>query len=413
MSLCLPRIDEFAKFAITVGLMILPFFTEARVYSGLEVFLDKYTDIVKGKRVALLTNQTGVDCNRNSTVSLFRADKRIDLRLLFAPEHGIYGNLKAGETVSGGVDKKSGLPIVSLYGGKDHKPPPEALDEIDVIIYDIQDVGSRSYTYIWHLAECMKAAAEKSKTVIVLDRPNPFGAMTMDGMITEDKFRSFIGLYPIPRVYGMTVGELASYLNVEEKINCRLVVIPMTNYIRGMTWKQTGLPWIPPSPNIPNPEAAMCFAATGSTGETGIFNLGLGTPLSFQVLSANWLDANFAANSLNNLRLPGIVFKAINFKTQNSVTAPAIQLCVNSPSKFCPVLVEIAILSFFKQNYPSKFRFSTDGKITRIQMFDKAMGTDLVRRGVEAGWDYRKTAGLYQANLQKFREKSKKYMMYK
>ncbi len=388
------------------------FQANARVYSGLEVFLWKYTNLVKGKRVALLSNQTGVDASGTSTVALMHADKRINLRILFAPEHGIYGNLKAGETVAGGTDRRTGLSIVSLYGGKDHKPPPEALDKIDVVIYDIQDVGSRSYTYIWHLAECMKAAAETSKEVIVLDRPNVFGASSMDGPVTEDKFRSFIGLYPVPRVYGMTVGELARHLNQEERINCRLTVIPMLNYRRGMTWRETGLPWVPPSPNIPNPEAAMCFAATGSIGETGSFNLGLGTPLAFQVLSAAWLDANSTASSLNSLRLPGVLFRPISFKFQNS-SSPAVQICVTSPSKFQPVLTEIAMLSHFKKAYPYKFKFSSDGKTSRVQMFDKAMGTDLVRRGIEAGWDYRQTAALYQRNLQRFRQKSAKYLLYK
>ncbi len=403
---------KLARLAAGIIAATATFQANARVYSGLEVFLWKYTDLVKGKRVALLSNQTGVDASGTSTVALMHADKRINLRILFAPEHGIYGNLKAGETVAGGADRRTGLPIVSLYGGKDHKPPPEALDRIDVIIYDIQDVGSRSYTYIWHLAECMKAAAETSKDVIVLDRPNVFGATSMDGPVTEDKFRSFIGLYPVPRVYGMTVGELARYLNQEERINCRLTVIPMLNYRRGMTWRETGLPWVPPSPNIPNPEAAMCFAATGSTGETGAFNLGLGTPLAFQVLSAAWLDANSTASSLNNLKLPGVLFRPINFKYQNS-NSPAVQICVTSPSKFQPVLAEIAMLSHFKKTYPSKFKFSSDGKPSRTQMFDKAMGTDLVRRGIEAGWDYRQTAALYQRNLQTFRQKSAKYLIYK
>lgn len=401
------KVSALAKIATLALICAINFSLEARVYTGLEVFLAKYTNLVAGKRVALLTNQTGVDYLKRSTVELLNADKRINLCLLFAPEHGIYGNLKAGELVAGGVDKRTALPIVSLYGGKDHKPPPEALDKIDVIIYDIQDVGSRSYTYIWHLAECMKAAAEKSKEVIVLDRPNVFGALVMDGPVTEEKYRSFIGLYPVPRVYGMTVGELARYLNYEEKINCRLTVIPMYNYRRGMTWEQTGLPWIPPSPNIPNVQAAMCFAATGSIGETGNFNLGLGTALSFQIISAGWLDGKLDANYLNSLKLPGVFFRAINFKN-----ASAIQLWVNRPSVFQPVLTEIALLSYFKRAYPSKFRFSSDGKTSRIQMFDKAMGTDKIRMAIEANWDYRQIYMLYQKDVLLFKEKSKNYLIY-
>jgi len=380
---------------------------EARVYSGLEVFLAKYTYLVAGKRVALLTNQTGVDFEKRSTIKLFYSDKRIDLRLLLAPEHGVYGNLKAGEKVEGGRDNITGLPIISLYGGKDHKPPPEVLDKIDVIIYDIQDVGSRAYTYIWHLAECMKAAAENSKEVIVLDRPNIFGATVVDGALTESQYRSFIGLYPIPRVYGMTVGELARYLNYEEKINCKLTVIPMLNYRRGMTWDETSLPWIPPSPNIPNPQSAFCFAATGTIGETGVFNLGLGSALSFQVLSASWIDAVSAARYLNSLKLPGVLFYPMKFNNN-----PAIRLFVTQPSKFYPTVTEIAMISYFKKAYPSRFKFSADGKASRIKMFDKAMGTDKIRRAIESGWDYRQIVGLYQKDLNYFNQKVRKYLIY-
>ena len=167
---------------------LLSFFSitaSARVYTGLEVFLAKYSNIVKGKRVGLITNQTGVDAKGRTTVDLLYKSPKVNLVMLFSPEHGIRGDVKAGEFVKGGRDKKTGLPIVSLYGGKDHKPPKSALAKVDVLIFDIQDVGARPYTYIWHMAECMKSAAESGKTMIVFDRPNPYGARVIDGPVSE------------------------------------------------------------------------------------------------------------------------------------------------------------------------------------------------------------------------------------
>ncbi len=391
--------------------------TQARVYSGLEVFLAKYVGMVKGKRVGLVTNQTGVDAKLNSAIDLFRAHPDIKLVALFAPEHGIRGNLKAGETVPGGKDPRSGVPIYTLYGGKDHRPPKEALDKIDVIVYDIQDVGSRAYTYIWHLAECMSAAAENDKEVIVLDRPNPFGAKTMDGPITEKQFLSFIGLYPIPRVYGLTVGELAVYLNTEEKIRCRLTVIPMQNYFRGMRWEQTGLPWVPPSPNIPNVAAAYGFAATGTIGETGCMNIACGTSGSFQVVAAGWMNSKASAAALNALKLPGVLFVPLEAAPDMSIYAkfktPGIFICVTDPVRFKPSTTEVAILSHLKMTYPNRFSWTPDGNKDRLRRFDKAAGTSSVRNGIEAGWSYSKIAAAWQAPMENFRAKAQKYMIYK
>ena len=388
------------------------FNSEGRVYSGLEVFLGKHTDMVKGKRVGLITNQTGADADRNSTIDLFHRDPRIRLVALFAPEHGIRGNLKAGANVPGGKDPSTGLPVYTLYGGQDHRPTKEALGKIDVLVYDIQDVGSRDYTYIWHLAECMSAAAENGKEVIVLDRPNPYGAVTVDGPVTEKKFLSFIGLYPIPRVYGMTVGELACYLNTEEKIGCRLTIIPMRNYQRGMTWDQTGLPWIPPSPNIPNLSAAYCFAATGTIGESGALNIGCGSKASFQMLATSWIDLNFTSAKLNSLKLPGVKFMPATVESTKGKIS-GVLLSVTNPSTFRPSTTETAILCHLRKYYPDKFSFMADGNRDRLNRFDKAEGTSSVRNGVNAGLDYTQIATSWKADQDRFCAKTAKYRIYK
>ncbi len=390
--------------------------SQARVYSGLEVFLSKYLYLVKGKRVGLVTNQTGVNADKISTVNLLYKNPNIRLVALFAPEHGIRGNVKAGETVPGGKDPYTGLPIYTLYGANGHRPTREALATIDVLVYDIQDVGSRTYTYIWHLAECMTAAAQNGKTVIVLDRPNPLGASTVDGPVVDPELLSFIGLYPVPRVYGMTVGELALYLNTEEKIKCSLFVVPMMNYRRGLAWSQTGLPWIPPSPNIPTPESAYTYAATGTLGETGSINIGIGT-LPFQLVAASWLDANSACTALNSLRLPGVMFVPLKYRTVkgNEASDYAVQIVVTNPPIFRPATTEIAILCYLKKAYPQRFSWMPDGKKERLLKFDKAMGTSLVRRAIDAGWDYRTIMQTCDRNVaaQNFMMKRGKYLIYK
>lgn len=390
--------------------------SQARVYSGLEVFLSKYLYLVQGKRVGLVTNQTGVNADRISTVNLLYKNPNVRLVALFAPEHGIRGNVKAGETVPGGKDPITGLPIHTLYGANGHRPTREALATIDVLVYDIQDVGSRTYTYIWHLAECMTAAAQNGKTVIVLDRPNPLGASTVDGPVVDPELLSFIGLYPVPRVYGMTVGELALYLNTEEKIKCNLFVVPMMNYRRGLVWSQTGLPWVPPSPNIPSPESAYSYAATGTLGETGGINIGIGT-LPFQLVAAPWLDANSSCTALNNLRLPGVMFVPLKYRTVNGKEASdyAIKIVVTNPAIFRPATTEIAILCHLKKNYPQRFSWMPDGKKERLLKFDKAMGTSLVRKAIDAGWDYRTIMQTCDRSVaaQNFMMKRGKYLIYK
>ena len=387
---------------------------DARVYSGLEVFLARHTKLVRGKRVGLITNQTGVDAKLNSAVDLMRSNPNVNLVALFAPEHGIRGDVRAGLNVPGGKDPKTGIPVYTLYGSGGHRPSKAALSKVDVLIYDIQDVGSRAYTYIWHLAECMSAAAAAGKTVIVLDRPNPLGAAVVDGPVSEKAYLSFIGLYPIPRVYGMTVGELARYLNTEEKIHCKLMIVPMVNYRRGMSWSQTGLPWVPTSPNIPTPEAACAFAATGTIGETGCLSIGIGYTLPFQLVAAPWINAENMSASLNRLGLQGVRFRPIHYKPFYAAYAnkfvQGVQLVITNPARFRPATTETAIICHLQARYssPRAFRWRAD----KIAGFDKAMGTSSVRRGVAAGVPYRSIVDSWRRKLNAFRRKRLKYLIY-
>ncbi len=398
-------------------LMVAAANANARVSPGVEVFMAQHLGLIKGKRVGLITNQTGVDSQGRATIDLLKNAPGVNLVALFAPEHGIRGDVKAGEHFPGGKDPKTGLPIYSLYGGKDHRPPKEALEQIDVLVYDIQDVGSRAYTFVWHMAECMRSIAESGKEMIVLDRPNPLGAIVLDGPITEPKFISFIGLFPVPRVYGMTVGELGWYLNVEEGIKAKLTIIPMAGYQRGMSWKETGLRWTPPSPNIPSPDAACCFAATGTIGETGSLNIGCGDPLSFQVFAASWLNPELTAGALNSLKLPGVTFQPIMFKpvkggySKNGVAA--VQFVLTDPATFKPTTTEVAILCHLQKTYPSNFSWMPDRDRKRLVTFDKAMGTSTVRVSIVKGEDYRTIAQRWETGLRQFDAKRQKYLIYK
>ncbi len=385
----------------------------ARVYTGLEVFLARHTSIVKNKRVGLVTNPTGVNARLQATVDLFKADKRINLVALFAPEHGIRGNIAAGENVAGGRDPKTKLPVYTLYGPNGHKPSRAALGKVDVLVYDIQDVGSRAYTYIWHMAECMKAAAQAGKTIVVLDRPNPLGANVVDGPVTERKYLSFIGLYPIPRVYGMTVGELAGYLNKEEKINCHLYIVPMINYKRGMSWEQTGLPWVPTSPHIPTPESACCFAATGTIGEVGGFNIGIGYTLPFETVAAPWINAELSTAKLNALKLPGVRFRPIfytpKYAAYKNASIKGVQIHVFDPASFKPATTEVAILCHMRKYYSRHWGW----KPKNAKTFDKAMGTASVRLRIMRGRSYQGIARSWQAPINIFLKKRAKYLIYK
>lgn len=402
---------------LVVGLLLMGAWAHSStpvVKSGLEVFLSRYTHLVKGKRVGLVTNPTGVDAHLNATIDLFRAHPDIKLTALFAPEHGVRGNVRAGENVPGGKDPATGLPVFTLYGNKDHKPTAEGLAAIDVMVFDIQDVGSRAYTYVWHMAECMSGCAAAKKPFIVLDRPNIYGGMPLDGAVTERAYISFIGLYPVPRVYGMTMGEMARYLNAEEKIRCNLTVVPMHGYRRGMTFEETGLPWVPTSPYIPDVQSALCFATTGALGELGCVNTGIGYTLPFRLVGAQWMNATYSAKQLNALNLPGVRFRPAYYKPIAGMAKDkdiqGVQIHVTNPSTFLPATTEVAILCHIRDCYPKQFSW---GSPQGIKMFDKAMGTARTRADIQAGKNYRQVVSAWQSGIRAFDAKRQKYLIYK
>ena len=316
----------FICIALTLFLFspIFSIASQPKVKAGVEVLRDRGFEGLKGKKVGLVTNPSGVDRLLNSTVDILFNAPDVQLVALYGPEHGVRGDVYAGGHVTDAKDEATGLPVYSLYGAT-RKPTPEMLEGIDVMVYDIQDVGVRSYTFISTLGLVMEACGEKGIEVMVLDRPNPLGGNKIEGCVVEPGFFSFVSQYEIPYVYGLTVGELAVMIN-EEGMNrgqkgnqapakCRLTVVPMEGWSRDMLYEDTGLPWVLPSPNIPFKDTPMYYAAAGVCGELyGFMNIGIGYTLPFQVFGATWLDPDRLKTRLESYSLPGVSFRTIWFK---------------------------------------------------------------------------------------------------
>lgn len=379
-----------------------------QVQMGIDVFLGHYTHLIANARVGLITNPTGRTKTGITTIAALQQHPDVNLVALFALEHGIEAKAKAGEQVR---DTQIGsLPVYSLYGSG--RSLQSALDKIDVMIYDIQDVGSRAYTYIGSLTKIIKAAGEHNKRVIVLDRPNPLGGLTVDGPINKKKWLSLIaGLYPVPRVYGLTVGELARYLNREHLLMCSLTVVPMEGYRRNMRWTDIGCDWIEPSPNIPSPESAITFAATGTIGTLGTLHIGIETDMPFQIVGAPWINAKKSARDLNAMQLPGVEFQPLIFEPDTwlfrNKKVQAIFLHITDPIAFRPTRTEISILAHLVAKYP-EFKIPKD----RYDRFDQAMGTSTVREALLKGDSAREIWERWVSDLEKFTEVRKKYFLY-
>lgn len=389
-----------------------------KVVSGLEVLSGSNFEILKGKRVGLITNPTGVDHNLRSGIDILFDAKAIKLTALYSPEHGIRGEFTAGETVGSVNDPVTGLPVYSLYGST-RKPTADMLKDIDVFVYDIQDIGSRSYTFISTLGLAMEAAAEYNKEFIVLDRPNPLGGIRMEGPVTQPGFISFVSQFPIPYIHGMTAGELATFLNEEgllkNGIRCNLKVIKMTGWKRNMTFAETALEWVPSSPHIPQTQSVMYYPATGIFGELYVASIGVGYTLPFQLFASEWFDADSLARSLNLLNLPGIIFRPVHYKPYYSVSAGklvnGVQIHLIDQVKAPLSLIQFYIMQEAHKLWPEKDIFSMCEK-SRLGMFDKVCGTDQVRIEFSKNYSVSSIIGIWNNDIPAFRKKAEKYFLY-
>lgn len=389
------------------------------VKTGIDVLRERNFDILQGKRVGLITNPSGVDASLRSTVDvLFRA-KGVNLVALFGPEHGVRGDVVAGGVVASGIDSATGLPVFSLYG-KTKKPTPEMLKGIDILVYDLQDIGCRSYTFIGTLGLAMEAAAGNHIPFIVLDRPNPLGGERIEGNIVEEGFRSFVSPYPIPYVYGLTCGELAKLLNGEgmlaNRTQCDLTVVPMSGWKRSMTFAETGLQWVPTSPHIPFTSSPMYYVSTGAMGELGVISEGVGYTLPFHLFGAEWINPERFAAMLTAMQIPGVLFRPLTFKpfygSRTGKTLGGVQVHISQPSVVNLMSLQFIMLEAHNQLYPSKNPLLMADSAHRA-MFDKVLGTNAIRFRFAKRMVYADIKGYLEKDVAGFRRLSTQYWLYK
>lgn len=396
-----------------------------KVRPGIEVLESRGFEGLKGKRVGLVTNPSGVDRNLRSTIDILHDAKDVELVALFGPEHGVRGDAYAGDKVSDDVDPVTGVKVFSIYG-KYREPSQEMLDGIDVMVYDIQDVGTRSYTFISSLGLVMRACAKKGIEVMVLDRPNPLGGLKVEGCCVEPGYYSFVSEFEIPYLYGLTVGELAIMVNEEglnrgEKgyepaLKCKLSVIPMDGWRRKMSYIETGLPWVLPSPNIPYPQSAVNYPSSGITGEfNNYLNIGIGYTLPFETFAAEWIDAEALKKELDSYNLPGIAFRIIHYKpiagSSKGKLLHGVQFYYTDYEAADITLTQFYVMQAVNRLYPehNPFEMSKD----RIGMFDKVCGTDYVRRNFSKRMEVSDIIDYWNKDVKKFKTLSKKYYIYK
>lgn len=384
----------------------------AKISVGIDVLSgSKQLDILENKRVGLITNHTAINRRMESTVDVISS--QVNLVALFAPEHGIYGLAHAAEKIESSKGKDN-IPIHSLHGAT-RRPTSAMLKDIDVLIYDIQDIGSRSYTYITTLFYAMEEAAKHKIKVVVLDRPNPMGGLVVDGPMLEKEWRSFVGYINIPYCHGMTVGELAHFFNKEYKINCDLTVVPMRGWTRDMTFHDTGLPWIPTSPHIPEDDTPFYYPSTGILGELQIVNIGIGYTLPFKLVGAPWIDADIFAKHLNKQNLPGVHFQPFHYKPFygkfRGNDCHGIRIVITNPSIYKPVSTQYLIMGILKSLYPNKFKEALKKSANRKEMFCKVNGTEEVYQILTekkyVGWAL---IALHEDKRHKFLKLRKKYL---
>ncbi len=388
------------------------------VKTGIEVLQENNFEILRSKRVGLITNPTGVDKQLVSTVDILFNAPDIELKALYGPEHGVRGDYSAGDFVEFFKDSKTGLPVYSLYG-KNKKPSKKMLEDIDVLVYDIQDIGSRSYTYISTLGLAMEAAAENNIKLVVLDRPNPLGGEKMEGMITEPEFISFVSQFPIPYIHGLTVGELALFLNNEKLLNngikCDLEVVPMENWKRSMTFEETGLPWVASSPHIPHPDSAKFYPVSGILGELYVYSIGVGYTLPFELFATEWIDADKLTANLNALKLPGIIFRPIHFKpyynTSKGKMIHGVQVHFTDYHKASISLIQFYILQEAYKLWPEYNVFELCDE-ARISMFDKVCGSDKIRKTFTQQWLVEDIENMWFKDIELFQKKAENYFLY-
>ncbi|KUK78182.1 MAG: Uncharacterized protein XD92_0471 [Proteiniphilum acetatigenes] len=393
------------------------FAQEIKVKTGIEVLKESDFRILQGKRVGLITNPTGVDNNLKSTIDILHEAPGVQLVALYGPEHGVRGDVHAGDKVADFKDPNTGIPVYSLYGAT-RKPTKEMLEGVNVLVYDIQDIGCRSYTYISTLYLSMQAAAENNIEFVVLDRPNPLGGEKVEGNLVEEGFFSFVSQLKIPYVYGLTCGELAEMINGERMIPepCRLTVVKMKKWRRKMHFDETGLPWVPTSPHIPFAHSAYFYPVSGILGELGYLSIGVGYTLPFEIFAAEWIDANEFARTLNAKQLPGIRFRPLHLKPYYGVgqgkNLQGVQVYLTDFRKARLSDIQFHVMEVAAQLYPDRKVFDHAPE-NRFDMFDKVCGSDFIRLRFSENHRFEDIRPYWTKDEEPFRKLSRKYYLYR
>ncbi|MEZ7913810.1 exo-beta-N-acetylmuramidase NamZ domain-containing protein [Macellibacteroides fermentans] len=404
-------------------LAMIPFFAgtafaqKIRIQTGIEVLKNSNFKLLEGKRVGLITNPTGVDNQLKSTIDILHEAPNVNLVALFGPEHGVRGDVHAGDHVDNSSDPTTGLPVGSLYG-KTRKATPDMLKGIDVLVYDIQDIGCRSFTYISTMGLAMEAAAENNIEFVVLDRPNPLGGLKVEGNLAEDGYISFVSQFKIPYLYGLTCGELAQMLNEENMLakQCKLTVVKMKGWKRKMDYTQTGLQWIPSSPHIPHAHSAFFYPVSGIVGELGYLSIGVGYTIPFQMFAADWIKAEEFAKALNKLNLQGVHFRPMHLKPFYSVGVgtqmQGVQVHLTDYQKANLSEIQFYVMQVIAQLYPDKAVFANANE-KRFDMFDKVSGSNQIRLLFAKNNRFEDIQAYWNKDVEAFKKLSKKYYLYK
>lgn len=379
----------------------------AHVTLGDEVFLQTAWRDLHGRCVGVITNQTGVTSGLVNIVDAIRENRKICVRAIYSPEHGLRGDRPAGAFVASYTDSRTGLPVYSLYG-KQRRPTAAMLRGVDVLLFDIQDVGARPYTFVSTMAYAMQAAKRYGKAIWILDRPNPIGGTRVEGPVLEPAFRSFIGLYPIAMRHGMTVGELALLFNDAFGIRARLRVIRMRGWSRSMLWPDTGLQWVQTSPNIPEWSTAVVYPCTGLIDSAGL-NGGIGTTRPFKYAGAPGMDAYRLASALNAQRIPGVYFRPAYwsplFGGLKDMQIGGVDLDVFNPHVFPAVSTAVRILTAARDVDPAALHLNRAG-------MGIDWGTNAVYDGIRSGESADRIVASWNAALARFRALRAKYLLY-
>jgi uncharacterized protein YbbC (DUF1343 family) len=390
-----------------------------RVKTGLDVWAAQDFRVLRGRRVGAIVNPTSVDAHFHHLADLLHRAPDVSLQALFGPEHGVRGEAQYMEAVGQAVDARTGVPVHSLYGTSFEalRPRPEWLAGLDAVVFDVQDVGARYYTYVATMALAMEACAQAGVSFVVLDRPNPLGGLSVEGNHVEAGFHSFVGLYDVPARHGMTAGELARLLEAEAHWGTELTVVPCQGWTRGMAWADTGLPFIPPSPNMPTVDTALVYPGLCLLEGTNLSE-GRGTCRPFEQFGAPWLDAYALAQALSAVGLPGLAVRPVHFTPtfdkHRGNSCAGVFLHVVDGRAFRPVRTGLAALMSARAQAPGDFSWRTDAYefVQDRSAFDLLCGTDAVRLALEAGAPFVEVARLLDTASEAFLERRRPYLLY-